>query len=50
VKDSPTPRSQEDLDADLWLNQIKSDPKSFLKNKFYLESKKIGTKQEIDPW
>lgn len=45
-----TPRSQEDLDADLWLNQIKNDPKSFLKNKFYLESKKNGTKEEIDPW
>lgn len=43
-------RSQEDLDADLWLNQIKSDPKSFLKNKFYIESKKKGTKEEVDPW
>ncbi len=46
----PTARSQEDLDADLWLNQIKNDPKSFLKNKFYLESKKNGTKEEVDPW
>ncbi len=43
-------RSQEDLDADLWLNQIKNNPKSFLKNKFYLESKKNGTKEEVDPW
>lgn len=43
-------RSQADLDADLWLNQIKNDPKPFLKNKFYLESKKNGTKEEIDPW
>lgn len=49
-REKPTPRSQEDLDADLWLNQIKNDPKSFLKNKFYLESKKNGTKEEVDPW
>lgn len=49
-KEMPLPRSQEDLDADLWLNQIKNDPKSFLKNKFYLESKKNGTKEEVDPW
>lgn len=49
-KEKPTPRSQEDLDADLWLNQIKNDPKSFLKNKFYLESKKNGTQKEVDPW
>lgn len=50
MKDKQTQRSQEDLDADLWLNQIKNDPKSFLKNKFYLESKKNGTKEEVDPW
>jgi len=43
-------RSQTDLDADLWLNQIKSDPKTFLKNKFYIESKKNRTKEEVDPW
>ncbi len=49
-KEKPTPRSQEDLNADLWLNQIKSDPKSFLMKKFYLESKKNGTKEEVDPW
>lgn len=49
-REQPIPRSQEDLDADLWLNQIKGDPKSFLKNKFYLESKKNGTKEEVDPW
>lgn len=49
-KEKTTPRSQEDLDADLWLNQIKNDPKSFLKNKFYLESKKIGSKEDVDPW
>ncbi len=49
-REKPTPRSQEDLDADLWLNQIKNDPKSFLKNKFYLESKNNGTKEVVDPW
>ena len=49
-KEESIPRSQEDLDADLWLNQIKNDLTSFLKNKFYLESKKNGTKEEVDPW
>jgi Ca-activated chloride channel family protein len=49
-RDKPMPRSQEDLDADLWLNQIKNDPQAFLKNKFYLESKKNGTKEDVDPW
>jgi Ca-activated chloride channel family protein len=49
-KEKPIARSQEDLDADLWLDQIKNDSKSFLKKKFYLESKKNGTKQEVDPW
>ncbi len=44
------PRSQEDLDADLWLSQIKNDPKTFLKNKFYIESKKNGTKEDVNPW
>lgn len=43
-------RSQEDQDADLWLNRINNDPKNFLKNKFYLESKRNGTKEGIDPW
>lgn len=47
---SPAPRSQDDLDADLWLNQIKNDPKSFLKNKFHLESKKNRISEEVDPW
>jgi Ca-activated chloride channel family protein len=42
--------SQDDQDADLWLSQIKNDPHAFLKNKFYLESKKNGTKQEVNPW
>lgn len=43
-------KSQEDQDADLWLNRIVNDPKKFLKNKFSIESKKYGTKEGIDPW
>ena len=43
-------RAQEDLDADIWLNRLSNDPKTFLKNKFYIESKKNGTKEGIDPW
>lgn len=43
-------KSQEDLDADLWLNRIENDSKTFLKNKFYVESKKNGTTEGIDPW
>lgn len=43
-------RSQEDQDADLWLNQINQDPRTFLKNKCYIESKRNGTKGGIDPW
>lgn len=46
----PMSKSQEDQDADLWLNQINNDPKMFLKNKFYIESKKSGTKEGMDPW
>lgn len=43
-------KSQEKQDADAWLNQIASDPKEFMQNKFYIESKKNGTKESIDPW
>jgi len=43
-------KSQEDQDANLWLNQISNDPKAFLKNKFYIESKKNGTTKGVDPW
>lgn len=43
-------KSQEDQDADLWLNRLANDPKKFLQNKFFLESKKNGTLQGIDPW
>ncbi len=50
ARQAKAPKSQEDQDADLWLNQIANDPKTFLKNKFYIESKKKGTKEGIDPW
>ncbi len=43
-------KSQKDQDADLWLDRISNDPKMFLKNKFYIESKRNGTKEGIDPW
>ncbi len=42
--------SQEDQDADLWLNQLSNDPKTFLKNKFYIESKKNAATRGVDPW
>jgi hypothetical protein len=43
-------KSPEDKVLDQWLNQISNDPKEFLKKKFYLESKRNGTKEAIDPW
>lgn len=43
-------RDEKDLQADLLLNRIENDPKAFMKNKFYLESKKKGTTEGIDPW
>ncbi|MCE5315822.1 MAG: VWA domain-containing protein [Parachlamydia sp.] len=43
-------KSQEDQDADVWLNRIQNDPKTFMKNKFQVESKKNGTTEGIDPW
>jgi Ca-activated chloride channel homolog len=49
-QEAKAPKSQEDQDADLWLNRISNDPKAFLKNKFYIESKKNGTTEGIDPW
>jgi Ca-activated chloride channel family protein len=43
-------KSQQDQDADLWLSQITNEPKKFLQNKFYIESKRNGTTEGIDPW
>lgn len=31
-------RPQQDIDADQWLNRVRNDPETFLKNKFYIES------------
>jgi Ca-activated chloride channel family protein len=42
--------SQERQDADLWLNRLSNDPKTFLKNKFYIESKKNAATRGVDPW
>lgn len=50
AKEDKNPKSQEDLDADLWLNRIVNDLEKFLKNKFYIESKKNKTATEINPW
>lgn len=43
-------KSQEEQDADNWLNQLTNDQETFLKNKFLIESKKNGTKGGVDPW
>lgn len=39
-----------DMDADQWLDQITNDPKSFLKNQFYIESQQNGSKEGTEPW
>lgn len=44
------PKSQQDQDADLWLNRLANDPKEFMKNKFHIESNANGTKEGVDPW
>jgi Ca-activated chloride channel family protein len=49
-QEAKAPKSQEDQDADLWLNRMTNDPKAFLKNKFYMESKRNGTTEGLDPW
>ncbi len=50
AKQGEMAKTQKDHDADLLLNRIESDPKKFMKNKFYIESKKSGTAEGIDPW
>lgn len=42
--------SQQDVDADQWLSRIEGDTESFLKNKFYIESKRQNAQQGGDPW
>ena len=43
-------RTQKDIDADQWLDRVQNDPEQFLKNKFYIESKRQGAKQGDTPW
>lgn len=43
-------KTQQDRDADEWLNRINNDPKSFLKNQFYIESRRNKTNEGVDPW
>ncbi len=50
TKEAKALKSEEDQDADRWLNLIDNDQKTFMKNKFYIESKKNGTKEGFDPW
>jgi Ca-activated chloride channel homolog len=42
--------SEHEGDANLWLNRLNNDPKTFMKNKFYIETKKNGTTEGINPW
>jgi Ca-activated chloride channel family protein len=43
-------KTQKDIDADQWLNQMTDDQKSFLKNQFYMESQQNGSKEGTEPW
>jgi Ca-activated chloride channel family protein len=36
------PRTQQDINADQWLDRIQNDPGSFLKNQFMIEDRKSG--------
>ncbi|MCB1681081.1 MAG: VWA domain-containing protein [Alphaproteobacteria bacterium] len=44
------PRTQQDVDADQWLSHIDSDTETFLKNKFYIESRRSGATQGRQTW
>lgn len=44
------PRTQQDVDADQWLSHIDSDTETFLKNKFYIESRRSGATQGGQTW
>lgn len=46
----PPAEGEEEVDADQWLNRLSNHPKNFMKNKFYIESKKMKTKETIEPW
>lgn len=43
-------KTQKDIDANQWLSRMSNDPKSFLKNQFYIESTIKGTKESVNPW
>ncbi|MGH1375078.1 MAG: VWA domain-containing protein [Alphaproteobacteria bacterium] len=43
-------RSQEDIDADQWLNRIENNQEEFLRNKFYIESMRAKAKEGSTPW
>lgn len=47
---SGSTKTQKDIDADQWLNQMTNDHKSFLKNQFYMESQQNGSKEGTEPW
>ena len=36
------PRTQQDINADQWLDRIQNDPGSFLKNQFMIEDRDSG--------
>lgn len=46
----PDISDEQEEQANFWLDRIENDPKTFLKNKCYIESKKNKTKEGIDPW
>lgn len=50
TQDAKPAKTQQDIDADQWLNRATNDPKSFLKNQFYIESKRNKTKEGSKPW
>jgi len=43
-------RTQKDINADQWLNRIENDPEAFLKNKFYIESKRQDAQEGEQRW
>lgn len=43
-------KSEQEKDANCWLNRLENDPKPFMRNKFYIETKKNGTTEGTNPW
>lgn len=43
-------QTAKDINADQWLNRLSNDPKTFLKNQFYIESKRNPVEEGIEPW